>query len=79
MCDHRTPEAEDKLVQNGVLSLLLHEPPGLLTMRDVVAEIGSKAPAIDAVRALSAIGLLRREGESVLPTRAAIHFHRLSA
>ena len=79
MHDHDSPEREDFRIQNGVLSLLLHEPPGLLTMRDVVAEIGSEIAAMDAVRALSNIGLLRREGESVLPTRAAIHFRKLSA
>jgi hypothetical protein len=79
MPDHRTPEQDDLLVQNGVLSLLLQEHPTLITMREVVAEVGSKRAAKDAVQALTAIGLLRREGESVLLTRAALHFHKLSA
>ena len=77
MCDHGTPEAEDLQVQRGTLSLLLHEQPGLLSMRDVAAEIGSKRAAKDAAQALTALGLLRREGASVLPTRAAVHFNKL--
>lgn len=79
MHDHRTPEQEDLLTQSGVLSLLLQEHPTLLTLGDIAMEIGSEQAAADAVRALTATGLLRREGGSVLLTRAALHCQRLAA
>jgi len=79
MCDHDSPEREDLLIQDAILSVLLHEQPAILTMRDLAAEVGSKRAARDAVKELTVIGLLRREGKSVLPTRAAIHFRRLAA
>jgi hypothetical protein len=38
----------------------------------------SQADAHDrAVRDLVAAGLLRREGDSIIPTRAAMHFYKL--
>jgi hypothetical protein len=38
----------------------------------------SQADAQDrAVRDLIAAGLLRREGDSIIPTRAAMHFYKL--
>ena len=79
MPDHRTPEQEDLLVQNVILGLILKEQPTHLTMRDLAAEIGNEIPAQDAVKELIVKGLLRREGESFLPTWAAIHFRKLSA
>jgi hypothetical protein len=75
MHDHRNGDAR---AQRAVLSLVLHEHPMLLTLGDLAMEVGDNDVA-DAVRDLTAIGLLRREGGSVLPTRAALHFDRLAA
>jgi len=76
MHDHRN---EDARAQRAVLSLVLHEHPTLLTIGDLTMEVGPDDAVGDAVRDLTAIGLLRREGGSVLPTRAALHFDRLAA
>ena len=76
MLDHVNADAR---AQRAVLSLLLHEHPALLALGDVVMEVEPEDAALRAVRDLTAIGLLRREGGSVLPTRAALHFDRLAA
>jgi hypothetical protein len=75
---------EDEAVQSATLSLLLSLHPDLLTeaelIREMVAGSGEFAErdAVErAVRDLVGAGLLRRCGELVLPTRAAVHFHRL--
>jgi hypothetical protein len=68
-------EPED--VQRVVLALILSEHPAQLTIPEIAREIG-EPPAVDqAVDDLARAGLLRQEGASVLPTRAALHFDRL--
>ncbi len=81
MHHHRSPstEREDARAQRAVLSLVLHEHPTLLTLGDLSMEVGPDDAVADAVRDLSAVGLLRREGGSVLATRAALCFDRLAA
>jgi hypothetical protein len=54
--------------------LVLYEHPRELTARELREEIGDDARG--AIVDLLAVGLLRREGESVRPTRAALSFHR---
>ena len=83
MHDHRTPAGEDALAQAAVLTLVLTEHPTPLTLADVEREIapdqdfaGSDAVA-RAVRDLSAVGLLHRHGDLILPTRAALHMDAL--
>lgn len=76
MHDHRN---EDGRTQRAVLSLVIDEHPTLLTLGDLAMEIAGEDALFRAVRDLTAIGLLRREGGSVLPTRAALHFDRLAA
>lgn len=80
--DNPCPTAhEDERAQSAVLSLVLNEHPAQLTLCEVAHEI-----AVDegdsperAIRDLVSVGLLRCEGASVLPTRAALHFDRLSS
>lgn len=68
----------------GVLSHVLLEHPALLTGEELRRELlvdlqdFSQTDAHDrAVRDLVAAGLLRREGDSIIPTRAAMHFYKL--
>jgi hypothetical protein len=77
----RSTEREDERTQSAVLSLVLNEHPAQLTICEVsreVAEDEGDSPE-RAIRDLVGVGLLRCEGASVLPTRAALHFDRLSS
>lgn len=75
---HHHANADDA-AQRAVLSLVLHEHPALLAVSEVEREIGADDATARAVRDLTGAGLLRREGATVLPTRAALHFDRLAA
>lgn len=71
-------ERDDLRTQAAVMTLILAEHPTLLTLGDVLMEIGERGDAVTrAVRDLTAVGLLRPEGGSVLATRAALTFDRL--
>jgi hypothetical protein len=77
-------ELSDESWQIAVLSHVLLEHPALLTAEELRREIlvdhrdFSEIDAHDrAVRALIAAGLLRREGASIIATRAAVHFYAL--
>ncbi len=72
-------QREDDQVEGVVLSLVLIEHPTPLTFGDLVMELDhhSEDAIGNAVRRLVAVGLLRREGDSVLPTRAALRFNHL--
>jgi hypothetical protein len=76
MHDHRT---DDTAAQRAVLSLVLNEHPACLAASEIEREIGADDSTERAMRDLTGVGLLRREGASVLPTRAALHFDRLAA
>jgi hypothetical protein len=76
MHDHRN---EDGRTQRAVLSLILNEHPTLLASAEVEREIGAGDGTERALRDLTGAGLLRQEGATVLPTRAALHFDRLAA
>jgi hypothetical protein len=62
--------------QRAVLALVLDEHPDQLTTADLEREVGTSEQAIQD---LAVVGLLRRQGDSILPTRAALHFERLEA
>ena len=62
-----------------VLALVLHEHPAQLTGDEPGREVGSGDTTARAVEELVAVGLLRRDGEAVLPTRAALRFEVLEA
>jgi hypothetical protein len=71
--------SDDARAQRAVLSLVLHEHPALLAASEVEREIGAGDAAARALRDLTGAGLLRLEGVTIFPTRAALHFDRLAA
>ncbi len=80
----QSPRREDEVVQSAVLSLVLALHHDQLTLVELIREMVidpenfAERDAVErAVRDLVGAGLLRRSGELVLPTRAAVHFHRL--
>ena len=76
MHDHRSDDAR---MQRAVLSLVLDEHPSCLAASEIEREIGTGDATERALLDLTGAGLLRREGATVLPTRAALHFDRLAA
>ncbi|HEX8751907.1 MAG TPA: hypothetical protein VF731_00695 [Solirubrobacterales bacterium] len=79
--DRREPitAAEDARAQHAVLIVVLDRHPAILTLCELGREIEPEGgePTERAVGDLVRAGLLRREGASVLPTRAALHFDSL--
>lgn len=74
------PERDDLRTQAGLMTLVLSDHPAALTVRDVVMEMDCDTPeeaVLRAIRDLTVVGLLRREGDSILATRAAYAFDRL--
>ncbi|MCW2987240.1 MAG: hypothetical protein JWM24_178 [Solirubrobacterales bacterium] len=76
MLDQGNPDAA---TQRAVLSLILNEHPTLLASEEVEREVGVGDATERAMRDLAGAGLIRKEGVTVLPTRAALHFDRLAA
>lgn len=78
-CLAATTVEQDAQVQEAVLGLVLDQHPAALTAAEILRDFASgEADNVErAIRDLAAAGLLRREGESVLPTRAALHFASL--
>jgi hypothetical protein len=70
---------DDAATQRAVLSLVLNEHPALLDSGEVEREIGAGDATERAMLDLTGAGLIRQEGATVLPTRAALHFDRLAA
>jgi hypothetical protein len=76
---------EDAKTERRVLIHVLHHHPTHRTMPELARELCEDAEDFAegdalarAVRDLIAAGLLRMEGEAVVPTVAAIHFDRLA-
>lgn len=61
--------------RRAVLGLVLHEHPAEVSSHDLRREFGDDAR--QAIVDLLAADLLRREGDYVRPTRAALNFYRL--
>lgn len=78
-CNPPSTQHEDAEAQRAVLGLVFDQHPAQLTICEVVREIDQgEGDAVErAIRDLVGVGLLRCEGASVLPTRAALHFDRL--
>lgn len=70
---------DDAATQRAVLSLVLDEHPALLAADEIGREIGAGDAVERAMLDLSGAGLIRQDGETVFPTRAALHFDRLAA
>ena len=80
--DPPSPAEEDRKTERVALAFLLNEHPTRLTVSDLALELSGwrEDDAVDrAVQELVSAGLLRREGEVIVPTRAALYFQRLEA
>ncbi len=82
--DSRTTVAADSATESAVLQQVLDFHPTQVTLEELVREVGGESAefaerdAVDrAVRDLGGAGLLRRHGDLVLPTRAALRFNEL--
>lgn len=80
-----TPDIQDAKTERAALAFLIDKYPDRLTIpqvsRTMNARPGGGSESGDAVeraiRELVGAGLLRCEGGYVMPTRAALYFHRL--
>lgn len=84
MSEIRNPSAEDEAIEAAVLRQLLALHPVQLTLDELSREIGGEGAdftsrdAVErAVRELAAAGLVHRNGEVVLPSRAALRLDEL--
>jgi hypothetical protein len=82
--DSWTPAAEDAATESAVLRQILDFHPVLVTVAELVRELGGESPdfaerdAIErAVRDLIGTGLLHGHDGFLLPTRAALRFNEL--
>jgi hypothetical protein len=80
----RTPGEQDSTIEAAVLRQLLALHPVQLTLGDLLREVAgkprdfaSKDGVERAVRDLIAAGLVNRNGDVVLPSRAALRFDEL--
>ncbi len=69
----------DARMQRAVLGLALYEHPNPLTLDDLARQIGSQDAVVRAVAELTAVGLLREDGGTIVPADAALHFDRLDS
>lgn len=80
----RTPAEDDVVVEGAVLRLLLELHPALICFEELLREIAAgpadfaQRDALErAVRDLAATGLLHRNGDLVLASRAAVRLDEL--
>ncbi len=80
----RTPDVDDAAIEAAVLRQLLSLYPVQLTLEEAVREVAggtedfALTDAVErAVRELTAAGLVHRNGDVVLPSRAALRFDEL--
>jgi hypothetical protein len=80
-CEPNDALRADIRTQHVVLGVVVDERSCVFTVAELVREVGPKEQdAVErAVTDLTGVGLLRREGDSVLPTRAALHYSLLEA
>ncbi len=73
-------ERDDLRDQHGLLHLVLAHHPTILTAAELERQMSASADGFDrALWTLTGAGLLRREGETIWPTYAALTFDRLGA
>jgi hypothetical protein len=72
-------EEEERRLHRKVLAFVLVEHPVPTTIADVrrELELGGGVPVESAVAVLVEDGLLARQGDEVMPTPAALRFHRI--
>jgi hypothetical protein len=82
--DSWTPMTEDAATESAVLQQVLDLHPVLVTLEELVREVGGESPdfaerdAIErAVRDLIGAGLLHSHEVFIVPTRAALRFSEL--
>jgi hypothetical protein len=68
---------EERRLHRRVLAFVLVEHPVPMTVAEIRTELGAGVPVEDAVAALVDDGLLARQEDEVVPTAAALRFHRL--
>jgi len=68
---------QGKPTQRAVLGIALDAHPKPLTTRELARQIGRDDAVERAVAELVGVGLIERDGDSVRPTKAAVHFERL--
>jgi hypothetical protein len=76
----RSTAEQDAALESAALQQVLALHPATLSLDELVRELGEEddaEPVERAVRDLAAAGLLRRSGDMVLPTRAALRFDEL--
>ncbi|HEU4904809.1 MAG TPA: hypothetical protein VFT19_01680 [Solirubrobacterales bacterium] len=80
----RMPVREDTALEAAVLSQLLALHPVQLTLAELVREVAGDAAGFEqsdaierAVRQLTAAGLAHRNGDVLLPSRAALRMEEL--
>jgi hypothetical protein len=81
------PAIQDAKVERAALAFLIDRHPDRLTIPQVSRAMNTKpgggsesGDAVErAIRELVGAGLLRCEGGYVVPTRAALYFHRLES
>lgn len=78
-------EDEDRLLEHGVLTMILNLHPEHLTTAELVLKVAGdqepsdEEPIRQAIRNLKGSGLLRRVGDVVQPTHAAVRMNELFA
>lgn len=82
--DIRSPAAEDAIFESAVLQQLLALHPTLVTIEELMREVAAEPTdfaARDAVERaivdLAAAGLVHRNDDFVVPSRAALRFDEL--
>jgi len=78
-CDLPPTESDDASAQRAVQAFVLDQHPATLTICEIAREFSDQEgdEVERAIRDLVGAGLLRCEGASVLPTRAALHANQL--
>jgi len=82
--DKRGAGGEDAAVEATVLRQLLHIHPAQVTVEELIVDVAADPDAFAerdaierAVRDLARAGLLHRNGEFAIPSRAALRFDEL--
>ena len=82
--EDRTTDAEDRRTERAILARVLVLHPTHLTLEELMLDQGAEDDGAlrdgleRAVRELTAAGLLRPDGGSIQPTRAAVRAEELS-